>query len=89
MCIQAFWTEIATDRLNTVLDDLLEELKIEKLNSCAETGEIAGAIPDMDIVALAPWGRGAHTPREHLDLDTLQPFWEFLTALLRAMCEEA
>ena len=43
----------------------------------------------MDIVALAPWGRGAHTPREHLDLDTLQPFWEFLTALLRAMCEEA
>ena len=66
-----------------------QELKIEKLNSCAETGEIAGAIPDMDIVALAPWGRGAHTPREHLDLDTLQPFWEFLTALLRAMCEEA
>ncbi len=54
-----------------------QELKIEKLNSCAETGEIAGAIPDMDIVALAPWGRGAHTPREHLDLDTLQPFWEF------------
>lgn len=30
MCIQAFWTEIATDRLNTVLDDLLEELKITK-----------------------------------------------------------
>lgn len=66
-----------------------EELKTEKVNSCAETGVIAGAIPDMDIVALAPWGRGAHTPREHLDLDTLQPFWEFLTALLRAMCEEA
>lgn len=30
MCIQAFWTEIATDQLNTVLDDLLEELKITK-----------------------------------------------------------
>lgn len=30
MCIQAFWTEIATDRLNTVLGDLLEELKITK-----------------------------------------------------------
>ena len=25
-----FWTEISTDRLNTVLDDLLEELKITK-----------------------------------------------------------
>ena len=66
-----------------------QKLKTEKVNSCAETGVIAGAIPDMDIVALAPWGRGAHTPREHLDLDTLQPFWKFLTALLRAMCEEA
>ena len=30
MCIQAFWTEISADRLNTVLDDLLEELKITK-----------------------------------------------------------
>lgn len=30
MCIQAFWTEISADRLNTVLDDLLEELKIAK-----------------------------------------------------------
>lgn len=64
------------------------QLKTERVNSCAETGVIAGAIPDMDIVAMAPWGRGAHTPREHLDLDTLQPFWEFLTELLRAMCDE-
>lgn len=63
-------------------------LKTERVNSCAETGVIAGAIPDMDIVALAPWGRGAHTPQEHLDLDSLQPFWEFLTALLRAMGHE-
>lgn len=30
MCIQAFWTEISADRLNMVLDDLLEELKIAK-----------------------------------------------------------
>lgn len=65
-----------------------EELKTEQVNSCAETGVIAGAIPEMDIVALAPWGRGAHTPREHLDVDTLQPFWEFLTELLRSMCSD-
>ncbi len=52
-----------------------EKLKVEKHNSCAETGVIAGAIPEMDIVALAPLGRGAHTPKEHLDMATVEPFW--------------
>lgn len=37
MCIQAFWTEISTDRLNTVLDDLLEELKITKRQRIRES----------------------------------------------------
>ena len=63
-----------------------EKLKVEKHNSCAETGVIAGAIPEMDIVALAPLGRGAHTPAEHLDMDTVEPFWQFLVQLLKKMC---
>lgn len=63
-------------------------LTLEKANSCAETGPIAGAIPDMDIVAMAPLGRGAHTPEEYMDLDTVLPFWNFLTNLLATMCKE-
>lgn len=65
-----------------------EQLKMEKHNSCAETGIVAGAIPDMDIVAIAPLGRGAHTPTEYLDLDTVKPFWDFLCLLLKKMCTE-
>lgn len=64
-------------------------LKTEKVNMCAEAGIVCGALPDMDIVGIAPWGRGAHTPDERLDLDTMLPFWTFLTALLKEMCSVA
>jgi len=64
-----------------------KKLKVEKHNSCAETGIVLGAIPDMDIVALAPYGKDAHTTNEHMDLATVQPFWDFLVLLLKKMCE--
>lgn len=62
------------------------ELKAEKHNSCAETGVIAGFIPDMDCIAMAPLSRGAHTPKEYLDMDTVEPFWNFLVLLLEKLC---
>lgn len=61
-------------------------LKVVKENACAETGIIAGAIPDMDIIAIAPLGRDAHTPYEHLDMETVEPFWQFLVLLLKKLC---
>lgn len=64
------------------------ELKTEKENACAETGIILGALPDMDCIAIAPLSKGAHTPKEYLDLCSVKPFWEFLLLLLRKMCEE-
>ncbi len=63
-----------------------KELKTEKENACAETGVILGEIPDMDCIAIAPCSRGAHTPKEYLDMDTVKPFWDFLVLLLKKMC---
>ena len=37
----------------------------------------------MDCIATAPYSKGAHTPKEHLDLETVGPFWEFLKLLLK------
>jgi di/tripeptidase len=48
--------------------------------------EIAKAIPDMDIVGFAPKSRGAHTTKEHLFVDTVEPFWQMLVALLERLC---
>ena len=47
---------------------------------------VAKECPDM-FVGFAPKSRGAHTPQEHLYLDTMEPFWKHLTALLASLCE--
>ena len=61
-------------------------LQVEKENACAETGIILGEIPDMDIVAIAPLSKGAHTPYEYLDLESVEPFWKLLNLMLKKMC---
>lgn len=62
-------------------------LCVEVEHGTVEVSIIAQAIPDMDIVGIAPKSRGAHTTGEHLYLDTMEPFWIFLTALLEKMCQ--
>ena len=39
MCIQAFWTEISADRLNTVLDDLLKIAKRQRIREIMKRPE--------------------------------------------------
>lgn len=63
-----------------------QELFVEPIHGGVEAGIISLAIRDMDIVGLAPKSRGAHTADEHLFLDTMEPFWRFLTELLKNMC---
>ena len=53
-----------------------------------KTAVIAKEIPDMDIVGFAPKSRGAHTTKEHLFVETVEPFWQMLTALLERLCSE-
>lgn len=63
-----------------------EELKFEPTHGGLEAGFISHALPWMDIVGIAPMSRGAHTYDEHLYLDTMKPFWEFLISLLKNNC---
>lgn len=63
------------------------DLRLVKLHSCAETGIIAAAIPDMDIVGIAPDSKGAHTVDEYLNIESLEPFWVLIKEALKAMCK--
>ena len=63
-----------------------EDMIVEVEHGTVECGIIANAIPDMDIVGFAPKSRGAHTTKEHLFVETMAPFWEFLTKILNSMC---
>lgn len=64
--------------------EMLQEVE----HGTVEVSVIAKAIPDMDIVGFAPRSRGAHTPKEYLCLDTVEPFWKHLTALLADLCDQ-
>ena len=63
-----------------------EDMVVEVEHGTVECGIIANAIPEMDIVGFAPKSRGAHTTREHLFVDSMAPFWVYLTSLLDSMC---
>lgn len=62
------------------------ELQIELVHGVVEVSTIKKAIPEMDIVGIAPKSRGAHTTGEHLYIDSMQPFWLFLKSVLAEMC---
>lgn len=64
------------------------KLCFEPVHGGVEAGVISHAIPEMDIVGMAPKSRGAHTVNEHLYLDSVKLFWDFLTELLKNMCKE-
>lgn len=86
------WPESLDTPLQTACRDTFRALFHREMQQKVEHGTvevsvIAKAIPNMDIVGFAPKSRGAHTPQEHLYLDTMEPFWRHLTALLASLCE--
>lgn len=56
--------------------------KLERVHGGIEAGPIVGAIPDMDAVGYAPTARGAHTTKEYLAIDEVEPFWLVLKEVL-------
>lgn len=65
-----------------------EEMKVELENGGVEPSIITNRMPEMDAVGFAPKSRGAHTTKEHLFLDTMEPFWEYFKAVLKACGEK-
>ena len=58
---------------------------VKAIHAGLECGILKGKKPDMDILSFGPTIRGAHSPTERLQIDTVAPFWQFLTALLAEM----
>ncbi len=55
---------------------------VKAIHAGLECGILKGKKPDLDILSFGPTIRGAHSPTERLRIDTVAPFWQFLTALL-------
>lgn len=61
------------------------EPAVKAIHAGLECGILKSKKPDVDILSFGPTIRGAHSPTERLQIDTVPPFWHLLTALLAEM----
>jgi dipeptidase D len=56
--------------------------EIKAIHAGLECGILKSKKPELDILSFGPTIRGAHSPSERLQIDTVEPFWQLLTQLL-------
>ena len=56
---------------------------IKAIHAGLECGILKSKRPSIDVVSFGPTIRGAHSPSERLEIQTVTPFWQLLTALLQ------
>ncbi|TFH85827.1 aminoacyl-histidine dipeptidase [Billgrantia azerbaijanica] len=65
-------------------DRLGSEPSVEVIHAGLECGVLAGKYPHLEMISFGPLIRGAHSPDERVELDSVGEFW----MLLRALVEE-
>ena len=55
---------------------------VKAIHAGLECGILKSKKPGVDILSFGPTIRGAHSPTERLQIDTVAPFWQLLTGLL-------
>jgi dipeptidase D len=48
-----------------------------------ECGLFLQKYPDLDMISFGPTIKGAHTPEERLNIETVEKFWLFLLDMLK------
>jgi dipeptidase D len=85
------WEASADDPLIEQTIETFETLfgrppEVKTIHGGLECGFIADRLPEMKMVAFGPEIVHAHTPEEALILDTVGPFWRFVTQLVHDLC---
>lgn len=58
---------------------------IKAIHAGLECGILKSKKSELDIVSFGPTIRGAHSPRERLEIATVPGFWQLLTTLLERL----
>lgn len=64
-----------------------KDLFVTALHAGLECAVIAQKIPDMQMISFGPTIEGGHSPLERIKIDTVEPFWLFLVALLKDIAQ--
>ena len=63
--------------------DLFDETpKVLAIHAGLECGLIGSVYPNMDMISYGPTIKGAHSPDERLNIETVEKFWKLTMALL-------
>lgn len=57
--------------------------EVKAIHAGLECGIIGEKYPGMDMVSFGPTLEGVHSPDEKIYIDTVEKFWNFLTAILK------
>jgi dipeptidase D len=59
----------------------------EIIHAGVECGLFSDGIPDLDVVSFGPELRDIHTPRETMDLASVERTWRFILSVLEKLSE--
>jgi dipeptidase D len=83
------WKPDMESEILNVAKRLYEELfdkkpEVKAIHAGLECGLFLQKYPDLDMISFGPTIKGAHTPEERLHIESVERFWTFLLALLKA-----
>jgi dipeptidase D len=62
--------------------------QVKAIHAGLECGLILEKYKGIDMISFGPTIRGAHTPEERIEIETVQMFWDLLMDVLRHIPEE-
>ncbi|MGG5576299.1 aminoacyl-histidine dipeptidase [Myroides sp. C15-4] len=82
------WSPNPDSEILDVLVDIYEKQHSEKPNVVAchaglECGILGTHYPTMDMISFGPTIKGAHSPAERANIESLQKFWNFVLEILK------
>ena len=57
--------------------------EVKAIHAGLECGLFLEKYPDLDMISFGPTIKGAHTPDERMDIETVRKFWNFLVDILK------
>lgn len=86
------WTPNPNSEILDVLVDIYEQQHNEKPDVVAchaglECGILGTHYPNMDMISFGPTIKGAHSPAERANIESMQKFWNFVLEILKQIPE--
>ncbi len=73
-----------------VYEDLFKEkAEVKAIHAGLECGLFLQKYPDLDMISFGPTIKGAHTPEERIQVESVKKFWDFLLLLLERTPEKS